>query len=463
MRISVSNFGPVAKATFDIKPITIIIGRNNMGKSFLSQLAYSIICSINKPELKSFGGRYPEADIIAICRFMPQDDGDIKKLARSAAKKEISIERFSEQYIKRLKVLYSNYMAVILADALESSFGVGLKDLINIGAQSTVFSFNIPSLITFTATIDEEGELSVSTAFSKSFHNKINSFIKRNYETLTKSKRKYDKVLDKLSLETANIMKSRWTVANSYFLPAGRGGLLDSWETIAAALFNLTSLAIPRGLNMPALPGTAAKFYDTLYFMKGKKSGAFKKATRLFSELLGGEILMPATREVEKKNIYYKFWCGDFSSQVSIIHAASMVKEIAPLYLIVRELNERNDLLLIEEPESHLHPAAQKKLTDALIELSKENISLVLTTHSDIFLRFFVVEFTRNIKAEKGLGLSNSDLGIYLLRERKKGSVMNKVNISKFGTMQGIPTFDNIINELYDKETHLEIAPPWLG
>jgi len=459
MRILVSNFGPIAKATFDIKPITIIIGRNNMGKSFLSQLAYSIICSVNKPKLRRFGGRYPEVDVIGICRFFPQDDGDVKQLARSAAKGEISIERFSEQYIERLKFVYSDYTRIILIDALESSFGVELKDLINLGAQSAVFSFNIPSLITFTATIDKEGELSVSTAFSKSFHNKINNVIKRNYGMLAKSKRKYDKLLDKLSIETASIIKSRWTFANSYFLPAGRAGLLDSWETIATALFNLTSLAIPRGLNMPALPGTAAKFYDALYFLKGKKSGSFRKATSLFSELLGGEILMPSTREVEKKDIYYKFWRGDLTSHVNIIHAASMIKEIAPLYLIVRELIERNDLLLIEEPESHLHPAAQKKLIDALIELANENISLVLTTHSDIFLRFFAVEFARKIKAEKGLGLSDSDLSIYLIRERKEGSVVNKVNISEFGTMQRIPTFDNIINELYDKETRLEITP----
>jgi len=459
MRISVTNFGPVAKAVLDIKPITIIIGRNNMGKSFLSQLAYSIVCSIHKPQLKRFGGRYPEADIIAISRFIPQDHDDIKKLARSAAKREISIERFSEQYIKLLNSIYSGYMGFILTDALESSFGLGLKDLINIGAQSTVFSFDIPSLVTFTATINEKGDLSISTAFSKSFHNKINSVIKRNYVALTKSKGRYYRVLDKLSFEIADILISRWTLANSYFLPAGRGGLLDSWETISAALFNLTSLAIPRGLNMPALPGTAAKFYDTLYFLKGRRSGSFKKATSLLSQLLGGEVLIPTTKEIEKKDIYYKFSRGDFSSQVNIIHAASMVKEIAPLYLIVRELVEPNDLLLIEEPESHLHPAAQKKLTDALTELLRENISLVLTTHSDIFLRFFVVEFTRKIKAEQGLGLSNSDLGIYLLRERKKGSVISKVNISEFGTMQRIPTFDDITNELYDKETRLEIIP----
>lgn len=459
MRISVTNFGPISKATFDIKPITIIIGRNNMGKSFLSQLTYSIICSIHKPDRTSFGGFFPKTGIIDVCRFLPQDDDDIKRLARSAAKREISIERFSEQYIERLKLVYSRHTETILADALESSFGVGLKDLINISAQTAVFSFDIPSIITFTATIHKEGPFSVSAAFSKSFHNKINSLIKRSYPTFTKPKRKYDKALDKLTIEVANIMESRWTFSNSYFLPAGRAGLLDSWETISAALFNLTSLAIPRGLNMPALPGTAAKFYDALYFLRGKRSGSFGKATRLFSELLAGEILMPSTRQLEKKDIYYKFSLGDFTSQVNIIHAASMIKEIAPLYLFVRELIERNDLLLIEEPESHLHPAAQMKLIHALIELSKENISLVLTTHSDIFLRFFAVEFARNIKAEKGLTLSKSDLSIYLLRERKKGSVINKVNISEFGTIQRIPTFDSIINELYDKETRLEIAP----
>lgn len=45
MRIIAKNFGPVEEADFEVYPFTILIGQNNLGKSYLAQLiqvAYSI-------------------------------------------------------------------------------------------------------------------------------------------------------------------------------------------------------------------------------------------------------------------------------------------------------------------------------------------------------------------------------------------------------------------------------------
>jgi predicted ATPase len=36
MKLEVKNFGPVKSAELEIKPLTILIGKNNLGKSFLA-------------------------------------------------------------------------------------------------------------------------------------------------------------------------------------------------------------------------------------------------------------------------------------------------------------------------------------------------------------------------------------------------------------------------------------------
>jgi len=41
----------------------------------------------------------------------------------------------------------------------------------------------------------------------------------------------------------------------------------------------------------------------------------------------------------------------------------------------------------VEEPESHLHPAAQVKLVEVFARLAREGLNMLITTHSDILLR----------------------------------------------------------------------------
>jgi AAA ATPase domain len=42
LRISVENFGPVRRGEFELKPLTIFIGPNNSGKSYLAHLVYVV-------------------------------------------------------------------------------------------------------------------------------------------------------------------------------------------------------------------------------------------------------------------------------------------------------------------------------------------------------------------------------------------------------------------------------------
>lgn len=77
--------------------------------------------------------------------------------------------------------------------------------------------------------------------------------------------------------------------------------------------------------------------------------------------------------------------------------ASSMVKEIAPLYLCLRYLVEPDELLIIDEPEMNLHPAAQVQIIEFLAMLVQAGLKVLITTHSP-----YIVDHLSNLmKAAK--------------------------------------------------------------
>ena len=67
-------------------------------------------------------------------------------------------------------------------------------------------------------------------------------------------------------------------------------------------------------------------------------------------------------------------------------HASSSVAELAPVILFLKYLVRPGDLLILEEPESHLHPAAQLQLARGIVRLVNAGVKVMITTHSDIII-----------------------------------------------------------------------------
>jgi predicted ATPase len=98
-----------------------------------------------------------------------------------------------------------------------------------------------------------------------------------------------------------------------------------------------------------------------------------------------------------------------------------------------------NSIILIEQPEIHLHPKAQSALADVLINVihSRENgknrnIQLIIETHSEHFLR----RLQRRI-AEKRI--TESDVKGYFAKNNSSYSKLEQLHIDEYGNITNWP------------------------
>ena len=106
--------------------------------------------------------------------------------------------------------------------------------------------------------------------------------------------------------------------------------------------------------------------------------------------------------------------------------SSSMVSELAPLVLFLRGIVQVGDTLIIEEPEAHLHPAAQTKVALTLARLVRAGARVVITTHSDWLLEQIgnlvregeVMKLGKN-KTEPTTWLTKEEVGAWWFRTDK--------------------------------------------
>ena len=233
--------------------------------------------------------------------------------------------------------------------------------------------------------------------------------------------------------------------SRAYFLPAGRRGLLQAHETGAAAV---------------KANGFSTDFLHELIGNRETDSGGSGKlrgvADLLRDEVLRGEIEMKPSVPAGYPAVFYR--SAKTSRVLRLSHSSSQVSALAPLALFVRGVLRPGDLLIIEEPEAHLHPRAQAAIALTLIRLVRTGVHVIVTTHSDWFLQQ-LGNTIREGELEK-LGerfdehaevLRQEDVGVWLFQENMP------VEEIPFNSIEGVEPqeYGDIAEELYNTTVNL--------
>lgn len=182
------------------------------------------------------------------------------------------------------------------------------------------------------------------------------------------------------------------------------------------------------------------------------RRGAESDLVSILYDINGGKIELD-----EHDRVLYRI---DGDTLMPISAAASSIKELAPLYMLLDKYPAEQLSILFEEPEAHLHPQKQVDIADFVVRAINKGTHMQITTHSDYFLRRIndriflhkINEISPSAYKEtlahygySDLTMNPSLIGAYLLRREKDGSV----KVVSQELEKGIPyeSFYNVIKK----------------
>ena len=383
VHIEVQNFGPIEQAEIDLRPLTVFVGESNTGKTYLAALIYALY--------GSFSGfaRFP---------WLHQDVMDLHLMMRDSRcpKDEEITETLEKLRSSDLPFKFSDLPQRIRSE-LQSSlndseiFSNQLKRCFGLGSVS--------DLVRFTGSSDNKLKVSLKvceknqtlwSVGAQDFGSGVTVKGTVN-ENLIICSEEIGFPKEMLGIEDfeARLRQYSWNGEKVCYLPAARSGLMQSHSVIATSLIErVTRTGLEHSPEIRAFSGMIADFLKLIiHYNKenGDSDEMIRVAKALEDEVLCGEIEVNRSVPNGYPEFLYRPWEAKRALQMS--HSSSMVSELAPLVLFLRSVVRPGDLLIIEEPESHLHPNAQTKIAHTLARLIRVGVRVVITTHSEWLLQ----------------------------------------------------------------------------
>lgn len=154
-----------------------------------------------------------------------------------------------------------------------------------------------------------------------------------------------------------------------------------------------------------------------------------------------------------------------WDNHLALTNASSMVSELAPVVLYLRHVINPGNVLIIEEPESHLHPAMQVKFMGQLAKLVKAGVRVIVTTHSEWLLEE-LANIVRRSELPSGdreshdrgdtIALHPKHVGVWLFepKQRPKGSVVREIRLEDSGLYPS--GYDEVASTLHNDWADME-------
>lgn len=401
-RIYVKDFGPVREADMELGKLTILMGPNNTGKTYTTLL------------------------ILLLDEFL-------------------KLLPLFTPFMKLREAVLKEFFKLPLSGIFTKLYSVKEpKELIRRGADKALIRFLL-----------KETESLSSNVYAVEF-------------LIDKSGTILPKLHGLEALSNRNVIFQPHRII---YVPAERAGIMRTYKQLLRLHLETSWFDIPPRLRKRVakmvgdkvhLPGVVGVLLDHILSIEKFTLDERMKAyigpalDILEEEVLRGRIEMSEDLSV----MYYE---REVERPIDLINASSMVSEISAIYILAGMLS-KYDWMIIEEPESHVHPRGQMGLARFMAMLARNGVNVVATTHSDLIaLKLAQMVGLAGLRPEQRvlLGykeneyLEKQDLALYFMEQTESGSVSRRIDVSDTGELSDLPTYSRVIEEMYGEAVKL--------
>ncbi len=465
IQIAVEDFGPIEKAEIDIRPLTVFVGESNTGKTYFAALIYALH--------RIYGGlsRMPWSHSVIQKLYLRY--GPLYSLFNSHDEENI-IEVIEKQRAAGSPFKFSD-LPLQVRDQLHADLanhGVlreELKRCFDLKSTSNLirFSSNLSNGMKISLQVDEENQ----SLWSIDAHGSGSSIAVKGYVNKDLVLQPNDETIPETVFRVENLLNFLLPIekemGNSYYLPAARSGIMQSHGVIASSVVDhFTSAGLDHFPQIATFSGMIVDFLKHIinYKQPDRSSGGIADiAKTLEREVVRGEIEVRRPEAIGYPEFLYR--PRETAQALRMSHSSSMVSELAPLVLFLRGIIRSGDTLIIEEPESHLHPGAQTKVALTLARLVRAGVRVIITTHSD-----WLLEQISNLvregevmrrdasQSDRVPWLTKDEVGAWLFRTDKPIEEISFEHIAGIEPKEYGEVAEELYNRSVDLRTQLEVA-----
>lgn len=362
MRLQIENFARIKRAELQFDGITVVAGKNNTGKSTVGKVLFALfhsyfrigelivnrrwnnIAQVSENILARY--RQKNYEVATILGSLRSEAGLSKFLKRNET---FDLNKIIDDVKKYAKETYSIEVAddEVLFQELKS----GIAEIINIPDETLEKAW-------------------VSLVFRSTFAGQANSFFNNQQALLSLNIRNFENVTRLADNKCVSCQKGSNILFDAFYVDDPF--LLDMWGR------GRFISSLPRRILLEYIETASSNNEDIISTALGQQK--LKKVFNMLKTVIPGDFIKRNDRLMLKQE--------GLSDDILITNLSTGIKSFAMLKCLIEAGNlKKQSILILDEPEVHLHPKWQLLYAELIVLLQKEfQLTILLTTHSPYFL-----------------------------------------------------------------------------